>query len=224
MASEGQSEQPLSDAARLRMWHEYYSDKRMAHHAAQLDLVGKYHRTGRILEIGPGFGLLTAALANAGYDVSTLDVTEQPHAFFPQVPHISRDLVALVPGELDAFETILCCETLEHIAWDSVSKILSAFRRDGRVLIVSVPYEAFQLFFSLYFNRYMLRERFALKKLRFLKRFTPLDGHMHHKWEVGYKDRSLADWEAKFKETGWTIAHRTFPAEVRSVFHVLKPA
>jgi len=213
--------QPGSD--RLKLWHDYYSDKRMAHHAAQLDLVGKYHRSGRILEIGPGFGLMTAALANAGHDVATLDVIDREFAF-PDVQHLRRDLTAIAPGDLDEFDTILCCETLEHIAWDSVGKVLTALRRDGRVLIVSVPYEAFQIFFSFYVNRYEVRERFALKKLRFLKRFKPVDGYMHHKWEVGYRGNSLAEWEAKLKETGWAIVDRSFPSSVRSVFHVLRPA
>jgi len=214
---------PLEDKERMRLWHQYYSDKRMAHHAAQLDLVGKYHRTGRILEIGPGFGLMTAALANAGHDVSTLDAIGREFAF-PDVRHIKRDLIELRAGELDEFETILCCETLEHIAWDRVGGVLSALRREGRVLIVSVPYEAFQIFFSLYINRYTITERFALKKFRFLRRFRAVEGLMHHKWEVGYRGHSLMDWETKIQQSGWAIVDRAFPPSVRSVFHVLRPA
>jgi 2-polyprenyl-3-methyl-5-hydroxy-6-metoxy-1,4-benzoquinol methylase len=223
MSQDERPEDSLRDRDRIRLWHEYYSDKRMAHHAAQLDLVGKYHRSGRILEIGPGFGLMTAALANAGHEIATLDVIERDFAF-PDVRHLQRDLTAIAPGDLDEFDTILCCETLEHIQWDSVGKVLKSFHRDGRVLIVSVPYEAFQMFFSFYINRYAIQERFALKKLRFLKRFRPVEGYMHHKWEVGYRGNSLAEWEAKIKETGWRIVDRRFPPSVRSVFHVLRPA
>jgi 2-polyprenyl-3-methyl-5-hydroxy-6-metoxy-1,4-benzoquinol methylase len=188
-----------------------------------LDFIGKYHRTGHILEIGPGFGLMTAALVNAGHQVATLDAIGRDFDF-PDVPHIERDLLALTSSEVESYDTILCCETLEHIPWDRVDGVLAALRRDGRVLIVSVPYEAFQIYFSLYVNRHAVVERFALKKLRFLRRFKPVEGLMHHKWEVGYRGHSLGDWEAKLMGAGWTILDRAFPPSVRSVFHVLKPA
>lgn len=205
----------------LKEWHDYYSAKRLGHHSVQLDLIGRHHRGGKILEIGPGFGLLTAALANAGYDVTVLDVVDRRFDS-PAVPALMRELTTLRAGELDPYDMVVCCETLEHLYWDQVNGVLAALNRAGRTLIVSVPYEAFQVQFSLYFNLHAARRHFALKKFRAFKTFKPREGYEHHKWEVGYRGHSLKAWEAKIERAGWTIDYRTFSSPARSVFHVLR--
>ena len=73
---------------------------------------------------------------------------------------------------------------------------------------------------SLYFNRHALRQRFSMKKLRFLKSFTPEPG-MGHKWEIGYRARSLRVWEQALRDSGWRIRRRAFSSPCRSVFHLL---
>jgi hypothetical protein len=44
---------------------------------------------------------------------------------------------------------------------------------------------------------------------------------MGHKWEVGYRDRSLRVWEQALRDSGWQIRHRAFASPCRSVFHLL---
>lgn len=210
---------PGPSQARLDRWFGYYTAKRIGHQWQQVELLrGLPVRS--VLEVGPALGLVTAMLDNAGYAVTTLDIV--PREFDrPDLPHIGADLVALDAAAIAGHDIIFCCETLEHLPWDTVPGILKAFRTSGaRYLLVSVPYEAFQVDLSLYFNRHALRQRFSMKKLRFLKSFTPEPG-MGHKWEVGYRGRSLRVWEQALRDSGWQVRQRAFASPCRSVFHLL---
>lgn len=206
--------------ARLAEWYGYYTAKRIGHQWQQVQtLLGL--PVHNVLEVGPALGLVTAILDNAGYKVTTLDVV--PRMFErPDGPHISADITKITSAEIAGFDAIFCCETLEHLHWSDVDGVLRAFRESGApFLIVSVPFEAFQVELSLYFNLKRARQRFSLKKLRFLKTFEP-DTGMGHKWEVGYRRYRLKDWEAKLSGAGWDVLSREFTSPCRSVFHLLK--
>jgi SAM-dependent methyltransferase len=203
-------------------WAAYYSKKRIEQQWLQLHLLGLAD-CETVLEVGPGLGLVTALLVNIGYQVATLD--RVPRAFaYPDVPHHERDICDLRGEEIAGYDAIICCETLEHIAWDRVGSVLSAFRRSGaKCLIVSVPYMEFQVTLDVYLNRTTFRQYFSMKKLLFLKDFAsePPGGHQ---WEVGYRGCRLATWEKRLTDGGWSIARRDFTAHCRSVFHLLQPA
>jgi hypothetical protein len=203
-------------------WNAYYSKKRIEQQWMQLHLLG-LTRSEKVLEVGPGLGLVTALLVNIGYEVVTLD--RMPRAFaYPDVTHLEKDICDLRGEEIGGHDAIICCETLEHIAWEKVGYVLSAFRRSGaKYLIVSVPYMGFQLAFDVYLNRTTFRQYFSMKKMLFLKDFPaePSDGHQ---WEVGYRGYRLARWEKRLTECGWMIMARDFTAHCRSVFHLLQPA
>lgn len=212
-----------SMAGKWAEWHRYYSEKRIGQQWKQLDLVGRFHTGGPLLEIGPYLGLVTACLSNAGYDVTTMDAG--PRRFdHPDTPYIMADIRTVDPGQLMRFNTILCCELLEHLDWDEVDGVLRRLRRFDRVLIVSVPYEGAQLFTRFYLNTHTARQMFQWRKLRSFRAFlTPADnGPDSHKWEVGYRGRSLNEWERKLRDAGWRIVARDFTAPTRSVFHVLR--
>jgi hypothetical protein len=203
-------------------WIAYYSKKRIEQQWMQLHLLG-LTRSEKVLEVGPGLGLITALLVTMGYEVVTLD--RVPRAFaYPAVTHLEKDICDLRGEEISGHDAILCCETLEHIPWEEVGSVLSAFRHSGaKYLIVSVPYMGFQLAFDVYLNRTTFRQYFSMKKLLFLKNFCaePAGGHQ---WEVGYRGYRLAGWEKRLTDCGWMITAREFTAHCRSVFHLLQPA
>ncbi len=216
----------LNDLARRTEWHRYYSDKRIVQQWKQFDLVGRYHHGGAILEIGPHLGLVTACLVNAGYMVETLDLFARQFAA-PAVGHITADLRTLDPEVIAKYDTILCCEMLEHIHWDETDAVLGRLIRRDRRLIISVPYEGFQIFFQGYLNGHTARHMFQWRKLRAMRHFAkgPDDDRPEtHKWEVGYRGYSLACWESKLRKSGWRILAREFTSPTRSVFHVLNAA
>ncbi|MBV8504884.1 MAG: class I SAM-dependent methyltransferase [Alphaproteobacteria bacterium] len=210
----------LPDATSKAEWLAYYSRKRVIHQWTQLYLLGATDCQS-VLEIGPALGFVTSLLVNIGYHVTTLD--RGPRSFaYPDVPYLEKDICELRSDDIGGYDAILCCETLEHIAWERVGSVLAAFRQSGaKYLIVSVPYMGFQVFVELYANSSTLRQYFSMKKLLWRKDFqAELPGG--HQWEIGYRGYPLKLWEKRLDESGWSILRRHFTEHCRSVFHLLK--
>jgi hypothetical protein len=203
-------------------WIGYYSRKRIVHQWTQLHLLSTVP-CRRVLEIGPAMGLVTAMLVNAGYAVETLD--QLPRCFAePAVPHLQKDLREISPDDIAGYDAIICCETLEHLDWAEVGPVLATLRASGaKYLLISVPYEGFQLTFDFYANVHTLAHSFSLRKLRGLKQFRrePPGGHQ---WEIGYRGYPLRAWESRLHDSGWSIVTREFTEHCRSVFHLLQAA
>lgn len=204
-------------------WHAYYTEKRIVHQWFQVDLL-KDLEVRNVLEIGPYFGLVSAILANAGYQVTTLDIASEP----PEpgvIRHICADLREVRPEQMAGHDAIICCETLEHIPWQEISEVLSRIAASAVPwLIVSVPYAAFQLGFAVYLNRYVWRKQSFFKKLRFLSAFPPPpdDAWEHHKWEVGYKGCSVPQLRSLLTGAGYEIIRQEFTSGCRSIFFVCR--
>lgn len=214
---------PDSPAEFRARWYAYYSEKRIVHQWFQVKLLQDLNVT-RVLEIGPYLGLVTSMLAHAGYEVTTLDV--EPHAFgLGGAGHITADIRTVAPEAMRGFDCILCCETLEHVPWDEVDSALRKFH-DARApwLVLSVPYEGAQVGLTLYVNRHTVRRRSFFRKFRFLRRFAKADPDdwSVHKWEIGYRGRSLADFRRKVEAAGFAIERQDFTSGCRSVFLVCR--
>jgi SAM-dependent methyltransferase len=223
--SEGRDLPDMTEPSLTERWHAYYSEKRITHQWLQLDLVGRL-KVKRVLEVGPYYGLVTAMLANAGYEVTTLDIGP-PMSSLGATAHIAADLTALDPERIRGFDAILCCETLEHLAWSKVDGVLAAFAA-SRVpyLVLSVPYEGAQIAWNFYANAHAIRHRMHTRWFRFLQKFkvaseTDIDAH---KWEIGYKGYSLAALTEKVSANGWRPVERRFTDGCRSVFLVCRNA
>jgi hypothetical protein len=210
----------MANAFTRREWNAYYSRKRIVQQWMQLHLLSEVD-CEKVLEVGPGLGLVTSLLVNLGYDVHTLD--RVPRAFvYPDVPHLERDVCELRGEEIAGYDAIICCETLEHVDWRRVGGVLAAFRSSGaRHLVVSVPYMAFQMALDVYLNRSTFRQYFSMKKLLWRREFAvePPGGHQ---WEVGYRNYPLRIWEKRLEHSGWSIVKRDFTEHCRSVFHLLE--
>ncbi len=209
----------LDEAKRRREWHQYYSEKRISHQWQQVQMLAGLD-VHRVLEVGPYLGLVTAMLDNGGYDVTTLDLFPPPFVS-PERPNIEADLLSLDPARIQGFDAILCCETLEHLPWEAAPGVLRAFQASGaRYLVVSVPYEGFQFSWSFYVNRFTWRQYLSLKKFSRFRVFVPDADPWGHKWELGFKDYGVKNWEGVIAEAGWTILQREFSHPCRSAFHL----
>lgn len=216
------TEPPTASEAR-RAWHAYYTEKRIVHQWLQVHLLQDLP-VQRVLEIGPYFGLVTAMLANAGYEVTTLDIENRSPGIGAR-EHIQGDVRNLGAVALPPVDAMLCCETLEHIAWPEVDGVLAGMAGTGIPwLILSVPYEGTQIGFSFYANRFTARRRSFIRKLRFLKRFRPaaMDEWEPHKWEIGYAGHSLPAFKSKLADNGWRPERQDFTDGCRSVFLVCR--
>ncbi len=215
---------PLAAPSFTQRWHAYYTEKRIVHQWFQVHLLSSL-TVRRVLEVGPYLGLVTAMLASAGYEVTTFDIADTPPSPLGAKGHIQGDLTALDPARIRGFDAILCCETLEHLSWESVGGVLRAFAASGApYLVLSVPYEGAQIGWSFYANAHTLRHRLFTRWLRFLRGFrvaslTDIDAH---KWEVGYRSYSLSALREKVTASGWQPVAQHFTDGCRSVFLVCR--
>ena len=204
-------------------WHGYYSEKRITHQWLQVALLRDLP-VQSVLEIGPYLGLVTAMLASAGYNVTTLDIEAQSQGIGSK-RHIQADIRDVDPQAIEGFDAVLCCETLEHIHWQKLDAVLQRLAVAGAPwLIISVPYEGLQFAFELYVNRRRWRRRSHFRKLRFLRRF-PIASETEweaHKWEIGYRGHSLKAFTRKIEAAGFQITEREFTSGCRSVFLVCR--
>ncbi len=212
---------PPDDAGFQTKWHEYYSEKRIAHQWPQVALLQDL-QVRNILQIDPYLGLVTAMAASAGYKVTTLDIKAQSNGIGAR-RHIRSDILEVDPDTVQGFDAILYCETLKHILWKKLDSLLARLA-DALApwLVLSVPCEGFQFAFELYFNRQRWRRRNHFRKLHFLPRFkikhdTEWEAH---KWEIGYRGRSLKAFVEKLEKAGFRIERREFTSGCRSVFLV----
>mgnify|MGYP005841262205 CR=1 FL=1 len=111
---------------------EYCSPRRLAAYSYQIDEVLKAG-PGRVLEIGPGNGIVSHVLRGAGLLVVTLDLDGR----------LRPDIVASVlhlPLAQHSFDLVLCCQVLEHLPFDQFRPVLEQLRRvtRGRV-VLSLP-------------------------------------------------------------------------------------
>ena len=204
-------------------WHRYYSAKRITHQWLQVHLLADL-AVETVLEVGPYLGVVSAMLDNAGYRVTSLDRLPRQHDN-DRVSHIVRSLEEVTTSDLNGFDCIICCETLEHLPWDDVGRYLALFRAaQPRHVIISVPFEGFQFDLSLYVNWRTWRRAFALKKFRGLRKFDPPSDPYGHKWEVGYRGYGLKALESKLIAAGFRIRRREFSSPTRSVFYLLDAA
>jgi hypothetical protein len=172
--------------ARANAWYGYYTEKRIGHQWFQAHLLRQLD-VATVLEVGPAFGLVTAMLVNAGYEVTTLDFQDlSDHN--PRVRALKGDVTKVEPEVMSGFDCIICCETLEHIDWADVDDVLARFIASGVPhLIISVPYEGFQLAWRYYANGHKMVSNFSLKWRGLFKRFrfdAEADPHCH-RWGGG---------------------------------------
>ena len=211
----------ISDPAERRAeWHRYYSSKRIGHQWLQVHLLAGL-AVESVLEIGPYLGLVSSMLDNAGYRVTTLDRLPRQHDN-DRIAHIECNLEDAAATDLAGHDCIICCETLEHLPWATVDRYLGLFAAaKPQHVIVSVPFEGFQLDLGVYLNWHTWRRTFAFKKFRGLRTFQPPPTPHGHKWEIGYRGYSLRALHAKLTAAGFGIRQREFSSPTRSVFYLL---
>ena len=207
--------------AHKRQWYAYYSEKRIVHQWFQVKLLENLP-VQHIMEIGPAYGVPTALLANAGYEVTTLDFMKRN--LLGASSHIIADLWKATPEVYSNQDCILCCEVLEHFPFEKSCDLLSNFYKSKvPYLILSVPYNAPQLNFSLYINSHTIKKHTAFKfrnSFRAFKKGAPSDGQLGHQWEIGFRNYPLNKLKKAVKDAGWDIIKCDFTAATRSVFIV----
>ncbi|RSD35370.1 MAG: type 11 methyltransferase [Methanohalophilus sp.] len=159
-----------------------------------------------VLEVGIGNKFVSNYLTNIGINVTSFDFDKQ----------LSPDIVGNIndlPFYDDSFDVIACYEVLEHIDFSHFENSLKEMYRVSKsYVIISLP--DVSLVYRLYLpvvklNKFEIMNIRLVKKLisipRLIKPLHQFDGE--HFWEIGKKNYSLNDIEAKIKSVGFEIIY-----------------
>ena len=156
----------------------------------------------RVLEIGPGPGIVTFALRTAGLDVITLDIEPSNHT------DVLGSVEAL-PFCNRAVDVILCCQVLEHLPLNCFIPALCELKRVALLgCIISLPditpsyciHAKLPLFPNLNyeFSRVRLQIPDEVPNNRYQR-----DGHF---WEIGLKRAKPRIIRRSIRDSGWNIS------------------
>lgn len=110
----------------------YLDGGRIFSYAHQIDAIRRLEARS-VVEVGPGPGLVTAALRAMGVEVTTVDVQ----------PELEPDVIASVlelPFEDRCFDAALCCQVLEHLPFENFVPALKELKRVTRNgVVISLP-------------------------------------------------------------------------------------
>jgi ubiquinone/menaquinone biosynthesis C-methylase UbiE len=150
-----------------------------------------------VLEIGIGSGVVTSALRRIVKKVVTLDIDPQ---LAPDICGSALDL----PFCNNSFDTILCCEVLEHLPFNCFRPVLSELRRVcRRHVVISLPDVT---------RYYMIRIKLPRLSLDKSLSFPygppsePVPG-IEHFWEIGRVHYPLSLIEDEMKRSFLDIGH-----------------
>jgi SAM-dependent methyltransferase len=174
----------------------YVRGGRLFSYAHQMNAVLE-HEPHKVLEVGPGPGMVTAALRAIDIEVLTVDVQAE----------LRPDVVASVtdlPFQDRAFDVAMCCQVLEHLPFDRFVPALKEMGRVSRKAVVislpdCTPYYEIRLRLPKLRNIFWTRSRQRDRDIAYKARKYEDDGHY---WEVGYPEATLAVVEQAISTAG----------------------
>lgn len=177
---------------------EYLSPARWSTYSLIIEEAMKLNPSS-IIEIGPGPGIVTAALQKIGFSVKTLDLDPEVHPDY-LLSATDKDL----PSKVEKTSLIIASEIFEHVEYDDFLKSLDTLRSITDSIILTLPdtNEA-ALCFGWRLRLPIFNKLSFLWKLRFKKFQHTFDGE--HYWEIGKKNYSSEKIRRDIQKNGWEI-------------------
>ena len=160
-----------------------------------------------VLEIGIGNGFVSKYLKDMGTNITTFDVDESLN------PDVAGSVLKM-PFTDNYFETVLCCEVLEHLEYEHFqTALLEIYRVSSSNVVISIPClcSSLGIFFQ---GKYKL--------FTFKKPFRKISAQ--HRWEIGYKNYTFKKIIKDFEKAGFKIknSYRVFENPYHTFFILSK--
>lgn len=114
-----------------------------SHERYKIEIIQRYLRGGRLLEIGPSLGCFAYLAKKSGFEVETIEMDERCSRFLNEVAEIptvnTDDICAALPA-LKPFDVIALWHVVEHLAnpWE-ILDIISKSLNSGGILVLAAP-------------------------------------------------------------------------------------
>ena len=162
-------------------------------------------RPKRILEIGPGNGVVTGLLRSIGFEVKTLDFDARVK---PDYVADVTDAKALAPLA-GKFDLIIACEIFEHLEYEDFQKAIALLKPIALRMIVSVPHTTVNSrFFHINFKIPGLPRVSIARKWNYKKIAHEFNGQHH--WEMGKMGFPISRIKKDFENAGWKVTKKFF--------------
>ena len=173
----------------------YDTPERLYSYGCQIEIVLDDH-AGSVLEVGVGNGFVCRYLRDYGLSVTTCDIDP---GLNPTVVGSVTDL----PFDDCSFELVSCCEVLEHLPYEDVSKALSELARvTRRVVLLSVPDVSPYLHWDVSLPHFGALHGLRSFDVQSLSKHHWFDGQ--HYWELGKRGYPLRKLMGSVREAGLT--------------------
>ena len=127
-------------------------------------IIAALGESGAVLEVGCGMGTLALKLAQAGFQVAGLDVSDVALQYAKQraraagLPIVWREGFAEnIPFPDKTFDYVTCCHTLEHVK-DLPRAAAELKRVARRKIVVLVPKQKFRVYMDNYHTQFFERQ------------------------------------------------------------------
>ena len=160
----------------------YDSPERLHSYGFQIETILKVEPK-HVLEIGIGNGFVSRYLRDCQVRVTTFDLDARLK------PAVCGSLTHL-PFADNSFDTVSCCEVLEHLPYASVPNALVELARvTAKQVVLSVP--DVSPYFQLKYDLPLLGQWYGLRSLHFWPWSKPHIYNGEHYWELGKKGYTL---------------------------------
>jgi ubiquinone/menaquinone biosynthesis C-methylase UbiE len=186
----------------------YDSPERLYSYGRQIEIILEI-KPQHVLEIGIGNGFVSRYLRDCGVRVTTLDLDAKLK------PSVYGSVIDL-PFAGNCFDTISCCEVLEHLPYEIVPHALAELARvAAKQIVLSVP--DVSPYFQWKYDLSVLGQSYGLRSLQFWswgKQHT-FDGE--HYWELGKRGHSLRNFISALQSAG--LAAYSWQRAVGNPYH-----
>lgn len=191
-----------------RRWSSYYIQVREA----------MLLKPRRILEIGPGNGIVSRILRDMDFEVETLDIDERLG-----IDHsgsiTDENLAEKLAGK---FDLVIACQILEHIKYEDFHRALRNIKVIAPNAIISLPHTELN---SRFFHLSLIAPLIWQLNLSWKLVFNPVRHEFNgeHYWDMGTKGFPIRKIKHDIIKKGWQIKKSFFnPDNPYHYFFVLK--
>lgn len=195
-----QSRYPIQIKENHYLSADYITSARWSSYSVIIRTVLEKHPSS-ILEIGPGNGVVTAALRQMGFIVKTLDFDGKLSPDY--VADVSGDNLSDILGG-QKFDLVIAAQVLEHIQYEDFVKAVGNLAKIADRAVISLPHTTDNSFLMSFSFKIPFLKKFSfLKKIIYKKKAHQFNGQ--HYWEIGKAGYPLRRIKRDMEKNGWKI-------------------